>query len=86
MTDRWLYSWAVASVAAGAASLLVPLTLVRLGGSAFDLGLLASSAAFVGAPGAVVFGRIADKTGRRRPLVLGALAVMTGALAVLPTV
>ncbi len=81
MSDtRWLYAWAVGSVALGGASLLVPLYVVALGGTAVDLGLLASSAAFVGAPGALIVGRIADKTGKKRPFVLGGLVLMTAGL------
>jgi hypothetical protein len=34
VSDRWLYGWAVGDAAAGAASLLVPLYVLALGGSA----------------------------------------------------
>lgn len=74
-TDRWLVAWAVASVALGAGSLLVPLYFVAIGGSTLSLGLLAGVAAAAGAPGALLFGRVADRTGRRRSLVLVALAL-----------
>lgn len=85
MTEtRWLAAWAAGSVALGGASLLVPLYVVALGGDPVALGLLAASAAFVGAPGALVVGRIADRTGRRRPFVLGGLALVAATLAVLP--
>lgn len=65
MTDRWLYPWALGSVAFGGASLLVPLYIVQLGASPFQLGLLASMAAIVGAPGALIFGRLADRINNR---------------------
>jgi len=74
-TDRWLVAWAVASVALGAGSLLVPLYFVEIGGSTLLLGVLAGVAAAAGAPGALLFGRLADRTGRRRSLVLVALAL-----------
>ncbi|QSG04837.1 MFS transporter [Halapricum desulfuricans] len=86
MTDRWLYPWGLGSVAFGGASLLVPLYAVQLGASAFQLGLLASAAALAGAPGAVVFGRLADRVSVRRPLVVGTLAVVAACLAVFPFV
>ncbi|QSG10930.1 MFS family permease [Halapricum desulfuricans] len=86
MTDRWLYPWGLGSVAFGGASLLVPLYAVQLGASAFQLGLLASAAALAGAPGAVVFGRLADRVSVRRPLVVGTLAVVAACLAVIPFV
>nr|WP_277814719.1 MFS transporter [Halomicroarcula limicola] len=80
-SDRWLYAWAVGSVALGAASLLVPLYFVTIGGSTLLLGVLAGVAAAAGAPGAIIFGRIADRTGKRRSLVLLALALAAGATA-----
>ena len=82
--DRWLYAWALGSVAAGVASLLVPLYVVALGGGPVALGVLASTAAIVGAPGAIAVGRIADRTGQRRSLLLVALSALAGTLAVVP--
>ncbi|SNR30215.1 MFS transporter [Halorubrum vacuolatum] len=84
MSDRWLYAWGLGSVAFGGASLIIPLYVVALGGTATTLGVLAGVAALVGVPGALVFGRIADQTGRRRVLVLAALASAAAALAVVP--
>ncbi|QSG14076.1 MFS transporter [Halapricum desulfuricans] len=86
MTDRWLYPWGFGSVAFGGASLLVPLYAVQLGASAFQLGLLASAAAVAGAPGAIAFGRLADRVPSRRPLVIGTLATVGACLAVIPFV
>lgn len=83
-TPRWLYAWALGSVALGGASLLFPLYLIELGAEAFLLGVLAASAAAAGAPGAFLFGRIADRTGRKQVLVLGGLSAMTVALALAP--
>jgi MFS family permease len=84
VTERWLYSWALGAVAFGGASLLVPLYVVQLDGTAVDLGLLAATAALVAAPGAIVFGRLGNRVDQRRPLVLGTLAVVAGVLAVIP--
>nr|WP_275040380.1 MFS transporter [Haloarcula vallismortis] len=78
--DGWLYAWALASVALGAGSLLVPLYFVAIGGETFMLGVLAGVAAAAGAPGALLFGRLADKTEKRRALVLIALGLATLAL------
>lgn len=75
MDGRWLYAWALAAVAFGGASLLVPLYVVELGGDAFTLGVLFASASFVGVPGALGFGTIADRTGRHRGIVLAAMSV-----------
>lgn len=84
MTSKWLLSWGIGSVALGGASLLVPLYVVTLGGGAIALGALAALAAFVGVPGALVAGRIADRSGKRRVLVIGPLAAVAVSLLVMP--
>lgn len=85
-TDRWLVAWGLGSVALGAASLLVPLYFVAVGGGVVMLGVLAGVGAAAGAPGALLVGRVADRTGRRRGFVVGALATVAVVLAVLPSV
>lgn len=75
MTQRWLSAWGLAAVGFGGASLLVPLYVVALGGDAFTLGVLFASASFVGVPGALAFGTLADRTGRRRDFVLASMVV-----------
>jgi MFS family permease len=82
VSDRWLYGWALAAIGLGGASLVVPLYAVELGGGPVTLGILAATAAAVGAPGALVVGRLADRTGGRRVYVLGAVAVVAVGLAV----
>jgi len=84
MTSRWLYAWALGSLALGAASLLVPLYVVALGGGAAALGVLAGTAAVLGTPGAVLWGRVADRTTDPRRVVAGSLAGSAAALAALP--
>ncbi|MFB6219703.1 MAG: MFS transporter [Halobacteriaceae archaeon] len=84
MPGRWLYAWGLASVAYGGASLIVPLYVVELGGGAPALGLLFATGSFVGVPGSLVFGRLADRTGRRRVFVLGALSATAASMAAIP--
>jgi MFS family permease len=84
VADRWLSAWGLASVAFGGASLIIPLYVVELGGDAFALGLLFASASFVGVPGALVFGNLADRTGKRRVFVLAAMAITAVTMAVVP--
>lgn len=84
MTERWLYSWGLGSVAFGGASLLVPLYIVQLGATPVQLGILAATAAIIGAPGAILFGRLANRVSQRRPLVLVTLAGVAAALAAIP--
>ncbi|WP_324662890.1 MFS transporter [Haloarcula sediminis] len=80
-SDRWLLAWALGSVALGATSLLIPLYFVSIGGSTLLLGVLAGTAAAAGAPGALLFGRLADGGGNRRALVLAALGLAAAAIA-----
>lgn len=82
--DRWLYGWALGYVAVGAASLLVPLFAIELGADAFLVGIIAATAAFAGVPGALLWGRLAARTRRRRPFVLVALASTAVVLGLLP--
>ncbi|GAB3686228.1 hypothetical protein GCM10028857_17960 [Salinarchaeum chitinilyticum] len=84
MRDGWLYAWGLGSVAFGGASLLIPLYAVGLGASPVDLGILASTAAVIGAPGAILFGRLANDVGHRRLLVVVTLVTVGLALAVVP--
>lgn len=84
MAERWLYGWGLGSIALGGASLVVPLHVVELGGGPFVLGVLAAVAAFVGVPAALGAGRIADRTGNRRAIVLAMLGLVAVALTVIP--
>lgn len=84
--DRWLIAWGMGYAAAGAASLLVPLYAVALDAGPFLVSLLAATAALAGVPGALIWGYLADKTGRRRVFVLVALGAAGLVLAVLPVI
>lgn len=84
MAKWWLTAWGLAAVAFGGASLIVPLYVVELGGDAFTLGVLFASASFVGVPGALVFGNLADRTGRRRVFALAAMGVTAATMAAIP--
>ncbi|WP_416839414.1 MFS transporter [Haloferax sp. DFSO52] len=84
--DRWLVGWALGYAAVGASSLVVPLYAIELGANALFVGLIAATAAFAGAPGAIIWGRLAARTNRRRPFVLVALALTAGSLLVVAAV
>lgn len=83
-TDRWLLSWGAGYAAVGAASLLVPLYAITLGAGAFLVSLIAATAALAGVPGALLWGRLAERTGRHRSFVLISLGLSTIALAAIP--
>nr|WP_239639947.1 hypothetical protein [Haloferax gibbonsii] len=70
----------------GASSLVVPLYAIELGANALFVGLIAATAAFAGAPGAVLWGRLAARAKRRRPFILVALVATAGALSLTATV
>ncbi|QSW99106.1 MFS transporter [Haloterrigena alkaliphila] len=76
MSDRWLYAWGLGSAAFGGVSVIVPLYVVSLGADPFTLGILAAAAAFAGVPGALAFGGLADRTGKRRMFVVAALSLV----------
>ncbi|ESP87872.1 MFS transporter [Candidatus Halobonum tyrrellensis] len=82
--DRWLVAWGVGYAAVGGASVLVPLYAIALGATPAFVGLVAATAALVGVPGALLWGRLAARTKRRRPFVLVALAATAGTLALVP--
>ena len=84
MARRWLRAWLLTAVAFGGASLIVPLYLVELGGTAFDLGILFATSSFVGVPGALVFGGLADRTGKRRVFVLVAMVTTVVSMLAIP--
>jgi len=83
-TDGWLFGWALGYAAVGAASLLVPLYAIDLGAGALTVSLIASTAAFAGVPGAILWGRLVTRTHHRRPFILVALGLSAGVYLALP--
>lgn len=84
--DHWLLAWSVGYAAVGAASLLVPLYAITLGAGPFLVGLIAATAALAGVPGALIWGRLVERTGRHRTFLLVSLGLTTVSLAVVPLV
>jgi len=81
---RWYWSFFAANSVAGAASPLLPLYLYHLGGTAGDVGIMVSLASAVGVLASLVWGKLADRTQRRRPLVLVSFAGLALAYAAFP--
>ncbi|MFB6123231.1 MAG: MFS transporter [Haloferacaceae archaeon] len=80
----WLYAWALGYAAIGAASLLVPLYAIELGADPLVAGALEATAGLAGVPGALIWGRLADRTGQRRTFVLITLVGAGFVLAAFP--
>lgn len=68
--DRWFYSFTLANVAAGGASLLIPLYAADLGANVGQVGLIISMGSLVAVPASVLWGTLADKWGSRKYFVL----------------
>jgi len=72
---RWFYAFMVAFIAAGSASLLLPLFAVTvLHGTVGQIGLMASLASLAGVPFSILWGRLSDRLARRKPFVILAFA------------
>jgi MFS family permease len=72
---RWFYAFTLAFVAAGSASLLLPLFAATvLNGTVGQIGLMASIASLAGVPFSILWGRLSDRLGRRKPFVILAFA------------
>lgn len=70
-SSAWHYAYFPYSVAFSILSILIPLYLIdSLGGSLLDLGLLTSATALFGIPASIFFGRLPDRFGRTKPLIL----------------
>ncbi len=77
-TEPWFLAVALANLAAGTASILIPLWISsRFDGSVGDVGVLASLVSLVGVVGSLLWGRLSDAAQRRRMFVVGSY-VMTG--------
>lgn len=79
--ERWFFSFTSAFIAAGGASLLLPLfAATALGGTVGQIGLMASVASLAGVPFSIIWGRLSDRSGRRKPFILLAFAGAGSAL------
>ena len=79
-TDRWFYSYALASLAQGGSSLLIPLFAAgALGASVGQVGLITGIASLVGVPASIFWGWLSDRLQRLKPFaVLGFVGLSLG--------
>lgn len=82
----WYWGFLLANAASGAASLLLPLYAHALGGDASDLGTIAGVGSLVGVGASLLWGRISDRTQRRRWLVVLSFSGLGLAYFLLPLV
>ena len=69
-TEGWYASMALANLALGTSSTLVPLLIAHvLGGSVAEVGLQSSGVSLVGVVGSLVWGRLADAAPQRKPFL-----------------
>jgi len=71
---RWFYSFVPFKVATGGSSALVSLYILELGGSASTVGIAFALASLASMLGALFWGRLSDRTLRRKPFILLGLA------------
>ena len=77
-TEPWFLAVTLASLAAGTASILIPLWVATwYGGSVGDVGVLSSLVSLVGVIGSLFWGRLSDAAHRRKLFVVGSY-IMTG--------
>lgn len=81
---HWFWSFFVANSVAGAASPLLPLYVYFLGGGPREVGQLASVASAVGVFASILWGKLSDRTQRRRPMILVSFGGLALAYALLP--
>ncbi len=67
---RWFYSFVPFKVATGGSSALVSLYLLQLGGNASTVGITFALASLSSMLGALFWGRLSDRTLRRKPFIL----------------
>jgi DHA1 family multidrug resistance protein-like MFS transporter len=78
--DRYIFAYALANMAQGGASILIPLYVSQvLNGSPSDFGIVTAVASFFGVIASLFWGRQSDRTGQRKPFViLGFFGVFVG--------
>ncbi len=81
---HWYWSFFAANSVAGAASPLLPLYVYFLGGGPREVGQLASVASAVGVLASLLWGRLSDRTQRRRPMIVFSFGGLALAYAAFP--
>ncbi len=73
-TPRWFYSFIPFKVATGGSSLLIPLYLLSLNGTAKDAGLLVALASLSSMLGSLFWGKLSDRTLKRKFFIIIGMA------------
>jgi len=83
---HWYWSFFAANGVAGAASPLLPLYVYFLGGGPREVGQMVAAASAVGVVASLLWGRLSDRTQRRKPMILVSFGGLALAYAALPFV
>ncbi len=74
--EKWYTAYALANLAAGGVSILIPLFVLDLGGGVGDIGLLTAAGNLVGVPASITWGTLSDRwNSRKHFVVVGMLGV-----------
>lgn len=81
---KWFYSFIPFKVSTGGTSILMPLYLLQLGGSAQDVGIMNSLGSLSSMLGALFWGRVSDRTLKRKVFIVTGFMSVTLFLLLLP--
>jgi len=68
--SHWLYAYLPQGISGGATSTLIPLFAFALGGSLFNVGIIAAATSVASVPAFMLWGSLSDRLGRRKPFLL----------------
>ena len=79
--SRWLYAYLPMGISGGATSALIPLFAYALGGSLFDVGVVAAATSIASVPAFILWGSACDRLPTRKPFLL--IGFLGGGIALL---
>ena len=74
--EVWLYSSVFLYFSISVSSLLIPIYAIQLGSGPVTIGLLAAVSSFAQVPGAIIWGNLADRTGKKKNIIFISLVGM----------
>lgn len=68
--ERWYCAYGLANLAAGGASILIPLYVLHLGGGVGDIGLITALGNLIAVPASIIWGTLSDRWNSRKVFVV----------------